>query len=128
MARKKSPDGEPTPFELEILQVLWQHGPSNVRFVNDELNKKKEVAYTTTLKIMQIMHTKGLLFRDDSAMTHIYMPAVKEESTKKIMLSRFVNSVFGGSSSELLVQLLGNKKPNKTELNALKELVKKFDK
>jgi BlaI family transcriptional regulator, penicillinase repressor len=128
MARPKSPDGEPTRFEMDILQVLWQHGPSTVRFVNDELNKQKEVAYTTTLKIMQLMHDKGMLLRDSSAMTHIYVAAVKEESTKKAMLRRFVNSVFRGSSSELMVQLLGSKKPTKEELNTLKDLVKRLEK
>lgn len=128
MARKKSPDGEPTPFELEVLQVLWEHGPCNVRFVNDQLNTKKDVAYTTTLKIMQIMHDKGLLLRDNSAMTHIYMPAVKEEATKNAMLNRFVNAVFGGSPTDLMVQLMGGKKPSKDELKILKDMIKKYDK
>ena len=127
MARKKNPGGEPTRAELEILQILWKSGPSTVRFVNDELNKKNNVAYTSTLKIMQLMHEKRLVLRDSSAMTHIYFAAIKEDVTKKAMLIRFVDSVFEGSSSRLMMQLLGGKKPNKDELAMLKQLVKKFD-
>src|SRR5687768_3378111 len=72
---------KPTESELEILQVLWEHGPSTVRFVNEKLNEKKETGYTTTLKIMQIMTTKGMLVRDEDGRTHIYKPAAKEEDT-----------------------------------------------
>ena len=128
MARPKSPDGEPTKFEMEILQVLWKQGPSSVRTVNDELNKEKEVAYTTTLKILQLMLEKGMVERDTSEMVHIYFAAVKEAPTKKAMLKRFVDAVFGGSSSELMVQLLGSKKPNKADLETLKDLLKKLEK
>lgn len=128
MARHKSPEGEPTKSEMDILQVLWANGPSTVRFINDELNKHKQVAYTSTLKIMQLMFEKGLLHRDGSAMTHIYMAAVKEEPTKKAMLKRFVDSIYSGSNAQLMIQLLGSKKPNKEELNVLKELLKKLEK
>lgn len=76
---------------------------------------------------MQIMHDKGLLLRDNSAMTHICMPAVKEGVTKNAMLNRFVNSVFGGSPTDLMLQLLGGKKPSRDELKVLKEMMKKFD-
>ena len=78
---------EPTRSELEILQVLWQHGPSTVRFVNDQLNaQKREVQYTSTLKLMQIMADKGLLNRDESQMKHIYSAAEEESKTKGILL------------------------------------------
>ena len=128
MARPKPPGGEPSRFEMDVLQVLWEHGPSTVRFVTEELNKQKETAYTSTLKMMQLMHEKGLVHRDASAMTHIYMAALKEESTKKAMLKRFVDSVFKGSSSEMMIQLLGNKRATKEELATLKMLLKKIDK
>ena len=68
---------EPTKAELEILQVLWQYGPSTVRFVNDKLNEQtRKVQYTSTLKLMQIMNDKGVLKRDDTNMKHVYHPAV----------------------------------------------------
>ena len=128
MARKKAPEGEPTKAEMEILHLLWAHGPSTVRFINEELNKQSPVAYTTTLKFMQLMHEKGFVFRDSTAMTHIYMPAIKEAPTKKAILKRFVDAVYKGSSSELILQLLGDKKPKKEELESLREILKKYDK
>jgi BlaI family penicillinase repressor len=120
---------EPTRSELEILQVLWQHGPSTVRFVNDHLNEqKREVQYTSTLKLMQIMAEKGLLKRDESQMKHIYSAAEEERKTKGILLDRFVNTMYNGSASDLLMHLLGNKKTSKKEIEAIKEMIKKLDK
>ena len=120
---------EPTRSELEILQVLWQHGPSTVRFVNDILNEqKREVQYTSTLKLMQIMADKGLLTRDESNMKHIYSAAEEETRTKEFLLERFVNTMYNGSASKLMMQLLGNKKTSKKEIETIKELIKKLDK
>src|SRR5690349_1952362 len=117
---------EPTKSELEILQVLWQHGPSTVRFVNDTLNEQgREVNYTTTLKLMQIMAEKEILKRDESSMKHIYSPVQEEEKTKSYLLNRFVDTMFNGSASQLMMQLLGNKKPSKKELQEIKKLLNK---
>lgn len=118
---------EPTKSELEILQVLWQHGPSTVRFVNDQLNEqKREVNYTSTLKLMQIMVDKGILKRDESSMKHIYEPVQEEQKTKSYLLDRFVDSMFQGSASSLMMQLLGNKKTSKKELEKIRELLEKL--
>lgn len=126
---KKDPNAEPTKSELEILQVLWQQGPSTVRSVNDVLNEqKREVQYTSTLKLMQIMVEKGWLIRDESQMKHIYSAAVEEDSTKGHLLDRFVDTLYNGSASSLMMQLLGNKKTSKKELDAIRELLKKMDK
>jgi BlaI family penicillinase repressor len=120
---------EPTKSELEILQVLWQHGPSTVRFVNDELNsQKREVNYTSTLKLMQIMADKGILVRDETNMKHIYAPAHPEEKVKGQLLNRFVDSLYNGSAASLVMQLLGNKKPSRKELDAIRELIDKMGK
>jgi predicted transcriptional regulator len=120
---------EPTRSELEILQVLWEHGPATVRFVNDKLNEQKRaVQYTSTLKLMQIMAEKGILKRDESNMKHIYSPAMEEQKTKGFLLERFVDSMYNGSTSSLVMQLLGNKKNSKKELQAIKDLLKKLDK
>lgn len=126
MAAKKdsTPNMEPTKSELEILQVLWQYGPSTVRLVNDKLNEeKREVAYTSTLKLMQIMHEKGLLLRDESQMKHVYAAAEDESKTKGFLLERFVDNLYEGSASKLLMQLLGNKKTSKKELDAIRALL-----
>ena len=120
---------EPTKSELEILQVLWQNGPSTVRFVNDELNKnKREVQYTSTLKLMQIMAEKGLLKRDESSMKHIYSAAQEEHKTKTFLLERFVDSMYNGSGGKLMMQLLGSKKTSKKELEEIRELLDKMNK
>lgn len=130
MKKEKAGSGiEPTKSELEILQVLWQHGPSTVRFVNDQLNEqKREVNYTSTLKLMQIMTDKGILLRDETNMKHIYCPAHPEEKVKGQLLNRFVDSLYNGSAANLMMQLLGNKKPSAKEMDAIREMLDKMDK
>jgi predicted transcriptional regulator len=130
MANIKKNQGmiEPTRSELEILQVLWQNGPSTVRFVNDKLNEqKREVNYTSTLKLMQIMVEKGILKRDESSMKHVYEPAQEETRTKSFLLDRFMDSMFQGSASSLVMQLLGNKKTSKKELEKIRQLLEKYN-
>ena len=119
---------KPTESELEILQVLWEHGPSTVRFVNDQLNTQREVNYTSTLKLMQIMWEKSILVRDETSMKHIYSVAEDEQKTKAFLLDKFVDSMYKGSASKLVMQLLGNKKTSKEELDAIKILLKKIEK
>ncbi|WP_421938490.1 BlaI/MecI/CopY family transcriptional regulator [Pedobacter sp.] len=114
---------EPTKAELEILQVLWEFGPSTVRFVNDKLNENREVNYTSTLKQMQILTEKGILKRDESQMKHIYIPVEAEEKTKDQLLDRFVNTLYKGSASKLMMQLLGNEKTSKAEIEEIKRLL-----
>ena len=118
---------DPTKSELEILQVLWENGPSTVRDVNNELLKQKDVNYTTTLKLMQIMADKGILARDESQMKHIYSVAEDEQKTKEHLLDKFVDSMYKGSASKLVMQLLGNKKTSQQELQEIKDLLKKLE-
>src|ERR1700749_4708180 len=99
---------KPTESELEILGVLWSRGLASVREVHEELAKTKDVGYTTTLKLMQIMHEKGLVKRDDSMRTHVYHAAVNRENTQKHLLSKMIDSLFGGSPTQLVIQALGN--------------------
>jgi BlaI family penicillinase repressor len=128
MKAKKDHLQEPTKSELEILQVLWKSGPSTVRFVNDHLNEqKREVQYTSTLKLMQIMVEKGLLNRDDSQMKHVYSAAIEEDKTKGFLLERFIDTMYNGSASSLMMQLLGNKKTSKKEMDEIKELLNKMN-
>ena len=120
---------EPTKSELEILQILWKHGPSTVRFVNDTLNEmKRAVQYTSTLKLMQIMAEKKMLTRDQSSMKHIYHAAIEEQKTKSALLEKFVDAMYNGSASSLMLQLLGNKKTSKKELQAIKDMLTQLDK
>lgn len=99
---------KPTESELEILQILWQKSSATVRDVHEELAQTKDVGYTTTLKLMQIMHEKGLVKRDESMRTHIYQPAVNKEKTQKHLLNKMIDSLFGGSSSQLVMHALGS--------------------
>ena len=99
---------KPTESELEILQILWLKGIATVREVHEELIKGKDIGYTTTLKLMQIMHEKGLVRRDESMRTHVYQPAVNKEKTQKHLLDKMIDSLFGGSSTQLVLQALGN--------------------
>jgi len=117
---------EPTKAELEILQVLWEFGPSTVRFVNDKLNEQREVNYTSTLKQMQILTEKGILKRDESQMKHIYIPVEAESKTKDQLLDRFVNTLYKGSASSLVMQLLGNQKTSKEDIEEIKRLLDKL--
>ena len=130
MTKTKSNEAsqEPTKSELEILQILWQFGPSTARFVNDHLNQHtRQVIYMSTLKLMQIMVEKGLLEKDETQMKHIYRATQEESKTKSMLLDRVVDTIFNGSASNLMMQLLGNKKMSDQEMATFKELIKKID-
>ena len=118
---------KPTDSELEILQVLWDKGPSSVRNVNEILNNLKDVGYTTTLKLMQIMNEKGLTVRDTSSRTHIYTAAIKEIAAKNNLLSKFIDSTFQGSAAKLVMQTLGNNETTRAELDAIKTMIKNLE-
>ncbi len=118
---------KPTDSELEILQHLWAHGPCTVREVNDALSSEKEVGYTTTLKLMQIMAEKGLVSRILEGKTHIYEACVTQENTQQVMLDRVANTVFGGSMSRLVMQALGGTKASSDELRQIREMLDKLE-
>ena len=86
---------KPTESELEILNILWTNGPSSVREVNKKINEQKEVGYTTTLKLMQIMTQKGLVERDESSRSHIYSARIKAEDIQEQMQSEHFDSWCG---------------------------------
>lgn len=116
---------KPTESELEILNLLWEKETATVREVHEELAKFKDVGYTTTLKLMQIMHEKGLVRRDESMRTHVYQSAVNKEKTQKHLLDRMIDSLFGGSSSQLVLQALGggDQKISAEELEKIQLLI-----
>ncbi|MBC7904468.1 MAG: BlaI/MecI/CopY family transcriptional regulator [Gemmatimonadaceae bacterium] len=114
---------KPTESELEILRVIWDKGIASVRDVHEALALTKDVGYTTTLKLMQIMHEKGLVKRDDSVKTHIYQAAVTREKTQKHMLGKMIEGLFGGSPTQLVMQALGNYKASDKELEEIQTLL-----
>ncbi len=118
---------KPTDAELEILQILWANGPSSVRFVNDQLNLHREVGYTTSLKLMQIMVEKELATRNTDSRTHIYDANVSESDTQGKLLEKFLDRTFRGSATQLVLQALGNHKTSPKELAAIKALIEKME-
>ena len=117
----------PTEREMEILNILWQRGPSTVRQVNEVMNARQETGYTTTLKLMQIMVTKGLLSRDDSQFKHLFEAAVSEESTQKQLVGNLLDRVFSGSTEKLVMRALSAKKVSKKDLGRIRELIDRME-
>ncbi len=117
----------PTDSELEILHVLWKNGPRTVRQVNDELGQQREIGYTTTLKLMQIMHEKGLLTRSEEAKSHVYTAALGEQEAQESMIDRFLETTFRGSASQLVMQVLGRHKASSDELDEIKKLLNNLE-
>jgi predicted transcriptional regulator len=113
----------PTNAELDILRVLWAHGPSTVRDVARVMGR--EAAYTTVLKLLQNMTEKGLVKRDESARTHVYQAAAPAHDTQRQLVVDLVERVFDGSAAQMVMQLLSAKKTSATELNEIRRLLKK---
>jgi predicted transcriptional regulator len=114
---------KPTPSELEILRVLWERGPSTVRDVHEALSENKAMGYTNVLKLMQIMSTKGILQRDERERAHVYAPAQPAEKTKRQLAADMLQSVFGGSASDLLLHALSPRKTTKKEIEEMRRLL-----
>ena len=126
--KEREENQEPTRAELAVLQVLWKHGPSTVRWVHDLLNEEKEaVQYTSTLKLMQVMTEKGMLARDETNMKHIYRALLEEGGTKGHLLSKFVDTMYQGSVGSMVVALLGNEKTSEADLQKVRELLAKME-
>ncbi|QCK16915.1 BlaI/MecI/CopY family transcriptional regulator [Mangrovivirga cuniculi] len=112
---------KPTESELDVLRVLWDKGPSTVREVHDELSRQKDTGYTTTLKIMQLMHEKKYLSREKHGKTHIYKAEIDRKQTSDKLIDRLLETTFQGSAAKLVMHLLGNNKTDKAELEKIKK-------
>jgi BlaI family transcriptional regulator, penicillinase repressor len=117
---------KPTDSELEILQVLWQLGKATVREVNEALAQKREIGYTTTLKLLQIMFEKNLVARTEEGRYHIYNALVSESDTRQSLLNRFVDTTFRGSAMQMVMQALGSHTPSQEELAEIEKLLAAF--
>ena len=113
----------PTDAELTILRVLWDRGPSTVRQVHDVLGRDRTTAYTTALKLLQIMADKGLVTRDERERTHIYQARVSEEQTQRQLVRDLLDRAFGGSSSKLVMQALAARRASAEELGEIQRLL-----
>ncbi len=117
---------KPTESELDILRILWRNDEASVRQVHEELSQTKEAGYTNTLKLMQIMYEKNLVLRDNSSKVHIYKPNVSQEQTQQQFLPKFIDTLFSGSSTQLVMQALGNHTPTATEIDEIQALLDKL--
>ena len=100
----KSPN--PTPAELDLLQVLWRLGPSTVKQVHQEVLKERDMAYAAVLRLLQIMHGKGLLNRDERAKSHVYLPAQEQGTLQTGLLRELIHKAFSGSGKALVLAAL----------------------
>lgn len=127
LTMEKSKMNKPTESELEILQILWANGESTVRDVHEVLEKNKASGYTTTLKLMQIMHEKGLVTRNTDAKTHVYTAAINKQHTQQQFVNRMIDDVFNGSAARLVMQALGNHTASAEELAEIKKYLDKLE-
>jgi predicted transcriptional regulator len=121
MAKSPAPS-KPTPAELDLLQVLWPLGSGTARQVHDEIIKTRpDVTYATVLRLMQIMHAKGLLIRDESERSHVYAPAQAQESLQTNLLKDLMQRAFSGSAKALVLAALksGISKKEREEIEDL---------
>lgn len=126
MSAKLAPP-RPTEAELELLNVLWQRGPSTVREMHEALSAEKDTGYTTTLKILQKMAEKGLVRRDESERSHIYAAAIREDHTQRQLVRDLLQKAFGGSPGRLVVAALNEKKASPAELAEIRRLLDRME-
>ncbi len=119
---------KPTSSELEILNILWAKGPSTVREIHEILTQNKEAGYTTTLKLMQIMHEKKMVKRDETSKSHIYIADVSQEKMQGQIVRGMIDGIFNGSASRLVMQALGNHKTDAGELNEIRKYLDEIEK
>ena len=120
---RTSPLPRPTDAELSILRVLWERGPSTVRQVHDVLSRERPTAYTTALKLLQIMTDKGLVRRDETERTHVYHPRLSEEQTQRQLVRDLLDRAFGGSAAKLVMQALAARRATPEELVEIRKLI-----
>lgn len=113
----------PTDAELAILRVLWKQGPSTVRQVHDVLSRGRSLAYTTTLKLLQIMTDKGLALREELGRQHVYRARLAEEETQRRLVRDLLKRAFGGSTSKLVMQALATTPASPEELREIRRLL-----
>lgn len=120
---KPEPRFNPTPSELEILQILWSRGPSTVREIHAELAKEKDVGYTSALKFLQIMTAKGLVTRSEEQRAHVYTASEPAEATKQQLATDVLQRVFRGSASQLMQHALSGRRSSQEEIDEIRRLL-----
>ena len=123
----RSSGRKPTASELEILRVLWEHGPSTVREVYENLSRQKSVGYTTVLKLLQIMAAKGSVTRNEEHRAHVYEAVQPAAKTKRQFAGDLLQRVFAGSASELMLHALSGQRTSRKELEQLRRVLDEYE-
>ena len=123
---KQAPQ-KPTAAELEILRVLWSRGPSTVREVHESLQEKKSLGYTSVLKFLQIMTTKGTVRRNETHRAHVYEACLPAEQTKRQLAGDMLQRVFEGSASQLMMHALAGRKASQEEILELRRILDEYE-
>ncbi len=118
---------KPTEAELTLLNILWKIGPATVRQVHDTISQTQKTGYTTVLKILQIMHGKTLVIRDESNRAHVYAPSNSETYTQSSLLKDLATKAFGGSTSKLVMRAL-DESTSKEEIADIRQLLNELEK
>jgi len=120
---------KPTEAEIELLKVMWDRGPCTVRDIHESLQTSdRQTGYTTTLKLLQVMHGKGLVIRDESQRAHRFAATVSREATERVFVGALISKLFNGSATRLVLQALGNDaQANDRELAEIRELLKTIE-
>ena len=118
---------KPTASELEILRVLWSRRPSTVREVYEALSEKKSIGYTTVLKLLQIMTTKGSVRRNETQRAHVYEACLPAEQTKRQLAGDILQRVFEGSASQLMMHALAGQKASREEIEELRHMLDQYE-
>ena len=124
---KQESTTQPTPSELEILQILWTRGPSTVREIHDVLGQEKEVGYTSALKLLQIMTGKGLVTRTEDQRAHVYAAMQPAEKTKQQFAADVLHRVFRGSASQLMQHVLSGRRGSKKEIEEIRRMLDEYE-
>ncbi|HLY41086.1 MAG TPA: BlaI/MecI/CopY family transcriptional regulator [Terracidiphilus sp.] len=113
----------PTESELELLSILWEREPATVRDIYDSLNRERASGYTTVLKLLQIMTTKGLVTRDETSRAHLYRAAISQEEMQNKFLKDLSVRLFAGSATQLALHALAMEPTSARELEEIRALI-----
>jgi predicted transcriptional regulator len=122
-----TPPPRPTPAELEILRILWEHGPSTVREVQERMEEHRPTGYTTVLKLLQIMADKGLVQRDERARAHVYAAGAPQDQTQRQLVRDLLDRAFGGSATKLVMHALSARKTSREDLARIRQMLDEYE-
>ncbi|HEY1807768.1 MAG TPA: BlaI/MecI/CopY family transcriptional regulator [Acidobacteriaceae bacterium] len=125
MKRRPDPPPRPTESELELLAILWEKGPATVRDLHEEIHSRRDIGYTSVLKLLQIMTEKGLVDREEAGKAHIYRAAASQKETQNQLLRAMSERLFSGSAAQLALHALAMEPVSDQELEELRHLIEK---